>query len=54
MCMLKQIATIAHTRSSQITIHLEKVKKQVNPTDYGVYAIAYLTDLCFDRDPASY
>ena len=51
--VLKQIASIAQTRLSQINIKLEKVFRQVNPDDCGVYAIAYLTDLCFDRDPAT-
>ncbi|XP_065908034.1 uncharacterized protein [Dysidea avara] len=52
--VLKQIAAICNTRSAQIKVHLEKVQMQVSPDDCGVYAIAFLTDLCFGRNPASH
>jgi len=51
--VLKQIAAICNTQSAHITIHLEKVQMQVSPNDCGVYAIAFLTDICYGRDPAS-
>ena len=50
---LKQIASILHAPSSQILLHLERVQMQSNSVDCGVYAIAFLTDLCYGKDPAS-
>ena len=34
-------------------MYLENVQMQVHPKDCGVYAIAFLTDLCFDKDPTT-
>ena len=50
---LKQIASILRTPSSQILLHLERVQMQSNSVDCGVYVIAFLTDLCYGKDPAS-
>jgi len=50
---LKQISSIAQCKSSTIQLNLNKVQVQRNSVDCGVYAIAYLTDLCHGKDPAS-
>ena len=50
---LKQIASIAQCKTSTIELNLETVQVQRNSTDCGVYAIAFLTDLCHGKDPAS-
>ena len=50
---LKQIASIAQCKTSTIELNLERVQVQRNSTDCGVYAIAFLTDLCHGKDPAS-
>ena len=47
------IASIVQAKSSQILLHLERVQMQLNSVDCGVYAIAFLTDLCYGKDPAS-
>ena len=50
---LKQIASIVKSRSHKIQILLEKVQCQKNAVDCGIYAVAFLTDLCHRLDPAS-
>ena len=52
-CTLKQIASTLHAPSSQIILHLERVQMQSNSVDCGVYAIAFLSDLCYGKDSAS-
>ena len=52
--VLKQVAAIVKSRSNKITMHLERVQFQKNSQDCGVYAIAFITDLCYGRDPATY
>ena len=51
--VLKQIAAICNTKSAQIKINLEKVQMQIHTNDCGVYAIAFLTDICYGRSPSS-
>lgn len=50
---LKQIASIVKSKYSKIHILLEKVQCQKNAVDCGIYAVAFLTDLCHRLDPAS-
>ena len=50
---LKQIASIVKCDYNQIQVFLERVQCQKNAIDCGIYAIAFLTDLCHRRDPAS-
>ena len=50
---LKQIASIVKSMCSQMQIILERVQCQKNAVDCGIYAIAFLTDLCHGLDPAS-
>ena len=52
--VLKQVAAIVRSRSNKVTMHLERVQFQRNSQDCGVYAIAFITDLCYGRDPAAY
>ena len=52
-CVMKQIASIVKSRSKQIHLLLEKVQCQKNAVDCGIYAIAYMTDLCYRVDPSS-
>jgi len=44
---LKQIASFVQFRYHQMQILLEKVQCQKNSDDCGVYALAFLTDLCY-------
>ena len=50
---LKQIAAILQTKSPKIQLHLEKVQMHSSSIDCGVYVVAFLTDLCYGKDPAS-
>ena len=50
---LKRIAAIPHSESHKINLHLERVQKQIGTVDCGVFAIAFLTDLCHGNDPAT-
>lgn len=50
---LKQIAAILHSKSHKINLHLERVQRQIGTVDCGVFAIAFLTDLCHGNDPAT-
>ena len=50
---LKQIAAIVQTKSPKIKLHLERVQMQSNSIDCGVYALAFSTDLCYGKDPAT-
>ena len=51
---LKQIASIAQCKTSTIELQLQRVQmQQPGSVDCGVYAIAFLTDLCHGKDPAS-
>ena len=52
--VLKQIAAILHSSAHEINLKLEKVQFQTNSVDCGVYAIAFITDLCHNRDPACF
>ena len=52
--VLKQVAAIVKSRSSRITMHLERVQFQKNSYNCGVYALAFITDLCYGRDPAAF
>lgn len=51
---LKQIASIVKSQYSQIHILLEKVQCQKNQVDCGIYAVAFLTDLCHRLDPSAF
>ena len=51
---LKQIASIAQCKASTIELQLQRVQIQrPGSVDCGVYALAFLTDLCHGKDPAS-
>ena len=50
---MKEIAAIVQAKLSKIKLHLERVQMQSNSTDCGVYALAFLTDLCYGKDPAT-
>ena len=50
---LKQISSIVKSTYSQIYVFLEKVQCQKNAVDCGIYAVAFLTDLCLQLNPAS-
>ena len=50
---MKQIAAIVKSNSHQITLFLEKVQSEINSVDCGVYALAFITDLCHGIDPAT-
>ena len=52
-CTLKQIASIVKSKQTQLKIFLERVQCQKNTVDCGIYAIAYLTDLCHGEDPST-
>ena len=52
--VVEQIAAILHSSAPEINLKLEKVQFQTNTVDCGVYAIAFITDLCHNRDPACY
>lgn len=50
---LKQIASIVKSRHHQIQLSLAKVQFQKTANDCGVYALAFLTDLCHGIDPTT-
>ena len=50
---LKQIASIVKSRYHQIQMSLAKVQFQKTAVDCGVYALAFLTDLCHGIDPTT-
>ena len=52
-CIIKQISSIIKSRSSKLQLFLERVQFQQNSIDCGVYAIAFMTDLCYKLDPAN-
>ena len=52
--IMKQIAAIVKSKSHQISLFLEKVQSQKNSIDCGVYAIAFVTDLCHGINPATH
>ena len=47
------VCCIRHSSESEIKIISKPMQQQLNGFDCGVYAIAYATDLAFDRDPPS-
>ena len=49
-----QIAAILHSTKASITLKIHKTQFQKGKSDCGVYAIAYITDLLFGNDPASF
>ena len=51
--IIKQITSILRSRHHQVQLLLEKVQFQQNTVDCGVYAIAFLTDLCHKIDPST-
>ena len=51
---MKQIAAIVKSRSHQISLFPEKVQSQKNSIDCGIYAIAFITDLCHGINPATH
>ena len=51
--VVKQVASVMESRSLKVKMLLEKVQFQKNAVDCGVYAIAYMTDLCHGVDPSS-
>ena len=48
---LKQIASIVKSKHRQINISVAKVQFQKTTVDCGVYALAFLTDLCHGINP---
>ena len=51
--IIKQITSILRSRCHQVKLLLEKVQYQRNTVDCGVYAIAFLTDLCHKINPST-
>jgi len=51
--VMKQVASVMESQSWKLKMLLEKVQFQKNAVDCGVYAIAYMTDLCHGVDPSS-
>ena len=47
------VFSISHISESEMKIISRPVQQHLNGFDCGVYAIAYATDIAFDRDPAS-
>ena len=50
---MRLVCSIRHSSESEIKIISKPVQQHLNRFDCGVYAIAYTTDIAFDRDPAS-
>ena len=50
---LKQICSIVNTSQSSISINLKSTQQQTNDCDCGVFAIAHIADLAFDKEPAN-
>ena len=48
----KQIASIMHSKSHEITLKMGQAQIQENSLDCGIYAIAFATDLCYGEDPS--
>ena len=51
--ILRLACSIRHSSESEIKVISKPLQQQLNGFDCGVYAIAYATDIAFDRDPAS-
>ena len=51
--ILRLACSIRHSSESEIKGISKPLQQQLNGFDCGVYAIAYATDIAFDRDPAS-
>ena len=48
-----QIASLLRTGNQRITLKIQKVQFQKEASYYGVYAIAFATDLAYGNNPAS-
>ena len=51
--ILRLVFSISRSSESEMKIISKPVQQHLNGFDCGVYAIAYTTDIAFDRDPAS-
>ena len=49
----EQIASILRSNKKQIQLHIEMVQFQTNSVDCGLFAIAFITDLCYGIDPSN-
>ena len=49
----EQIASILRSNNKQIQLHIEMVQFQTNSVDCGLFAIAFITDLCYGIDPSN-
>ena len=49
-----QISAMTKPTSRSISIEIQKMHRQTNAVDCGLYAIAYATELCYGNNPASY
>ena len=48
------IAAMMRPSSRSISIEIQRMHRQTNAVDCGLYAIAYATELCYGNNPASY
>ena len=49
----ERIASILKSKKKQIQLHIERVQSQTNSVDCGLFAIAFITDLCYGIDPSN-
>ena len=49
--VFRQISQITHTTEPVIRINRASVQQQTNGVDCGLFAIAFLTEICFSKDP---
>lgn len=50
-CMQKEIASLLHSNSPEITLKLEDVQNQQDGHSCGLFAIAFAVSLCHEEDP---
>ena len=50
----KQIASLMVADKKHIDVHIENTQYQQGSSDCGLYAIAFITEICFGNKPASY
>ena len=48
------LSQLVHTDKPVFTVKIASVTKQSGSTDCGLFAIAYITSIAFDLDPAQY
>ena len=50
----EQIASLMVADKKHIDVLIEITQYQQDSSDYGLYAIAFITEVCFGNNPASY